>query len=133
VFEDCLELDAWLATGPDWATAFTRFERSRRPNTNAMADMALENYLEMRDTIRDPQLQLQKALALELERRYPRRFVPRYSMVTFRAEIPYAVAYARGAAQDVILAELTCGVSSLDTVDFVRAARLIEERLPPLL
>ena len=131
-FEDCIELDAWLAGSADWATAFTQFERSRRPNTDAMADMALENYLEMRDTIRDPGLQLQKALALELERRHPRRFVPRYSMVTFHAEIPYAVAYARGAAQDAILAELSCTVRSLDDVDFARAERLIEEHLPPL-
>jgi kynurenine 3-monooxygenase len=131
-FEDCLELDAALARTTDWEAAFAGFERARRPNTEAMADMALENYLEMRDTIREPRLQLQKALALELERRHPQRFIPRYSMVTFHAEIPYAVAYARGAAQDAILTELTQGVANLSAVDFARAAQLIEQRLPPL-
>jgi kynurenine 3-monooxygenase len=131
-FEDCLELDTALSQTTDWAEAFERFEQARRPNTDAMADMALENYLEMRDTIRDPHLQLQKALALELERRHPQRFVPRYSMVTFHAEIPYAVAYARGAAQDAILAELTRNVSTLNAVDFARAAQLIEQQLPSL-
>jgi kynurenine 3-monooxygenase len=131
-FEDCLELDTALSQTADWAEAFAGFERARRPNTDAMADMALENYLEMRDTIRDPRLQLQKTLALELERRHPQRFIPRYSMVTFHAEIPYSVAYARGAAQDAILTELTRGVSSLSAVDFVRAAQLIERQLPPL-
>ncbi len=131
-FEDCVELDTALAQTADWSEAFAGFERARRPNTDAMANMALENYLEMRDTIRDPRLQLQKALALELERRHPQRFIPRYSMVTFHAEIPYAVAYARGAAQDAILTELTQHVSTLSSVDFARAAQLIEQRLPPL-
>ena len=51
--------------------------------------MAIENYLEMRDTVRDPQFHLHKALSLELERRFPQRFVPRYSMVMFHDEIPY--------------------------------------------
>ena len=76
----------------DWSRAFRAFERERRPNTDAIADMALENYLEMRDTVRDPKFHLQKALSLELERRYPERFVPRYSMVMFHDEIPYALA-----------------------------------------
>lgn len=131
-FEDCVELDTRLAESANWNAVFAQFEASRRPNTNAMAEMALENYLEMRDTIRDPQLQLQKALALELERRHPQQFVPRYSMVTFHAEIPYAVAYSRGATQDRILMELTHGAESLAEVDFVKAARLIEQQLPPL-
>ena len=51
--------------------------------------MALENYLEMRDSVRDPKFVLQKALSLELEKRFPDRFVPRYSMVMFHPEIPY--------------------------------------------
>ena len=59
--------------------------------------MAIENYLEMRDTVRDPKCHLHKALSLELERRHPAALVPRYSMVMFHDAIPYAVAYDRGA------------------------------------
>ena len=94
--------------------------------------MAIENYPEMRDTVRDPQFHLQRALSLELERRFPQRFVPRYSMVMFHDEIPYGVALERGRIQNKILAQLTRNVSTLGAVDFQAAQRLIEERLTPI-
>jgi kynurenine 3-monooxygenase len=131
-FEDCRELVALLGAASDWSGAFRRFEQERRPHTNAIADMAIENYLEMRDTVRDPQFHLQRALSLELERRYPKRFVPRYSMVMFHDEIPYAVAMERGRIQNKILAQLTRNVSTLAAVDFQAAQRMIEERLTPI-
>ncbi|HKU13693.1 MAG TPA: NAD(P)/FAD-dependent oxidoreductase [Steroidobacteraceae bacterium] len=130
-FEDCRELIPLLA-GPDWTQAFRRFEQERKPNTDAIADMAIENYLEMRDTVRDPQFHLQKALSLELERRFPRRFVPRYSMVMFHDEIAYSVALERGRIQNKILAQLTRSVGTLAAVDFQAAQRMIEERLTPI-
>lgn len=131
-FEDCRELDALLLDSNDWARSFREFETSRRPNTGAIADMAIENYLEMRDTVRDPKFHLHKALSLELERRHPERFVPRYSMVMFRDDIPYALAYARGCIQNEILDALTRDVDTLAAVDFAAAARMIEARLAPL-
>lgn len=131
-FEDCRELDALLADSTDWSLSFRQFETSRRPNTNAIADMAIENYLEMRDTVRDPKFHLHKALSLELERRHPDRFVPRYSMVMFRDDIPYALAYERGRIQHEILIALTASADSLATVDYQLASRLIAARLSPL-
>lgn len=131
-FEDCRELDALLADSEDWACSFREFETGRRPNTGAIADMAIENYLEMRDTVRDPKFHLHKALSLELERRHPQRFVPRYSMVMFRDDIPYALAYERGRIQNEILGALTQSADTLAAVDFSAAARMIEQRLPPL-
>jgi kynurenine 3-monooxygenase len=131
-FEDCTELDALLQAQPDWAQAFAAFEQSRRPNTNAIADMAIENYIEMRDTVREPKFQLQKALSLELERRFPDRFVPRYSMVMFHDDIPYSVAFERGRIQQEILALLTREANSLQEVDYAAAATLIEQRLASL-
>ena len=95
--------------------------------------MAIENYLEMRDTVREPKFQLQKALSLELERRFPGRFIPRYSMVMFHARIPYAVAYARGRVQAEILTALTEHATSLDHMNWERAGELIEQRLEPML
>ncbi|HEY0681157.1 MAG TPA: NAD(P)/FAD-dependent oxidoreductase [Steroidobacter sp.] len=131
-FEDCRELDTLLANSSDWAASFRQFETSRRPNTNAIADMAIENYLEMRDTVRDPKFHLHKALSLELERRHPQRFVPRYSMVMFRDDIPYTVAFERGRIQHEILVSLTERAETLDAVDYELAKRLIENRLAPL-
>jgi kynurenine 3-monooxygenase len=131
-FEDCRELDELLAGSDDWAATFAEFQVSRRPNTDAIAAMAIENYLEMRDTVRDPKFHLHKALSLDLERRHPLRFVPRYSMVMFRDNIPYAVAFERGRIQNEILTALTTTVDSMDGIDFAAADRMIEQRLPPL-
>jgi kynurenine 3-monooxygenase len=131
-FEDCVELAALFDAAGNWRDASNRFQLLRKPNTDAIAQLALENYVEMRDTVRDPKFQLQQALALELERRFPKRFVPRYSMVTFHHEIPYAVARERGAAQQDILRDLTCTADSLAAVDYQRAGELIAARLPPL-
>src|SRR5262249_41843082 len=80
-FEDCLVLDTLLDQFDEWPPLWTEFERLRRPNTAAIAQMALENYTEMRDTVLDPAFVRRKSLALELERRFPDRFIPRYAMV----------------------------------------------------
>jgi kynurenine 3-monooxygenase len=132
-FEDCIEFDTCLAQHTSWEAAFAQFGTARKPDTDAIAAMALENYLEMRASVAEPKFQIQQALSLELERRFPRRFIPRYSMVMFHHEIPYRVAQQRGAWQSQILTELTAGAtSSLAQIDFARAAQLIEAQLPPL-
>jgi kynurenine 3-monooxygenase len=127
-FEDCVELDALLANS-DWNTACAVLQTLRKPNSDAIADMALENYIEMRDTVRNPKFQLQQALSLELERRFPTRFIPRYSMVMFHHEIAYATAQMRGKIQNSILIELTNNVDSLAAIDYAKAEQLIEARL----
>ena len=108
-FEDCREL-AGLLRGPQdsaaRAASFLRFELERRPNTDAIAAMALENYVEMRELVRSPQFARRQRLAAALERRFPQRFIPRYSMVMFHAQIPYAEAQRRGAAQERVLEAL---------------------------
>jgi kynurenine 3-monooxygenase len=77
--------------------------------------------------VRDPTYLRRKALAMELERRFPDRFIPRYSMVMFHPEIPYAEALRRGAVQDAILAELDQRRTQ-GGVDFDLARALIAER-----
>ncbi len=131
-FEDCIVLDELLADGCGWTEAFDRFDASRRPDAAAIARMALENYLEMRDTVRDPRFGLQKELSLALERRHPERFIPRYSMVMFHAEIPYAEAERRGAVQAALLDAATHGVDSLASIDWPRLDAAVEARLPRL-
>ena len=131
-FEDCIEFAAGVGRD-SWEQVFAQFDRARKPNTDAIAAMARNNYLEMRETVADPKFQLQQALSLELERRFPRRFIPRYSMVMFHHEIPYLTALERGASQTGILEDLTQGpVHSLADVDFERAGKLIDAALTPL-
>jgi kynurenine 3-monooxygenase len=129
-FEDCVVLDEILAGGSrDWPKVFESFERRQLANANAIADMALENYVEMRDTVRDPKFLLRKELAFELERRLPGKFIPRYSMVMFHDEIPYAEAQRRGAIQQALLEELTRDADSIGDVDIDEAEELAIARL----
>jgi len=131
-FEDCIEFDACMDGASSWEAVFADFYARRKPNTDAIAQMALENYLEMRERVVDPKFQLQQALALELERRFPQRFIPRYSMVMFHHEIPYETAARRGSVQAKLLADLTRDATSLADVDHARAGREIELALPAL-
>jgi kynurenine 3-monooxygenase len=129
-FEDCFVFDTLFDKFHDWGHLFAEFDGQRRPNADAIAQMALENYIEMRDTVLDPRFQRYKTMSVELEKRFPDRFIPRYSMVMFHPEISYADALRRGQIQEQILAELDSGDAS--KIDFERAATLIQERLPAL-
>jgi kynurenine 3-monooxygenase len=132
-FEDCVVLDQVLENpDADWKTVFEVYEAEQIGNANAIADMALENYVEMRDTVRNPKHVLRKQLSFELERRLPNRFIPRYSMVMFHDEIPYAIAQERGAVQQKLLEELTENVDRIEQIDMDNAAAEVEKRLPPL-
>ena len=130
-FEDTVVLANLLAASPnDSVDVFAEFQRVRQPNANAIAAMALENYIEMRDAVLDARFVRRKNIAMGLERRFPDRFIPRYSMVMFHPEIPYAEALRRGALQAQLLEELDPGSDAAP--DAQRAEQLINERLPPL-
>ena len=132
-FEDCVILDQALDNpDADWNKVFSVFETEQIANANAIADMALENYIEMRDTVRDPKYRLRKELSFILERRLPRRFIPRYSMIMFHDEIPYSVAKERGLAQHHLLVAITKDVDSIDEIDIDAAVKMVESRLPPV-
>ena len=131
-FEDCTTFDALLDSHEDWAPLFAAFDRARRPNAEAIAQMAIENYTEMRDTVRDPRFERYKQLSVELERRFPDRFIPRYSMVMFHPEISYADALHRGQIQAEILATLDSAAAPDGTPDFDAARTLVKARLPPI-
>ena len=129
--ESARALDRHLRDQPnDIAAAFAAFEAERKPNGDAIADMALDNYVEMRARVVDPGYLIRRELALELQRQHRERLSPRYNMVMF-STMPYAEAAARAARQAEILAELTAGRESLADVDMERAAQLVAE-LDPL-
>jgi kynurenine 3-monooxygenase len=128
-FEDCSMLDSLLDRHSQWHPLFAEFSAARRPNVAAIAAMALENYTEMRDTVLDAEFVRRKEIAMDLERRFPDRFIPRYSMVMFHPEIPYAEALRRGAIQAEILAELDGKRDARGNTDGELARKLVEERL----
>jgi kynurenine 3-monooxygenase len=131
-FEDCVAIDAALDRYEDWGRVFARIDRTRKPNADAIAQMALENYVEMRDSVRDPRFVLQKELSLKLEQLFPEHFIPRYSMVMFHHEIPYAVALERGRIQQEILDELAARTTSVEHANWTLATRLVQTRLSAL-
>jgi kynurenine 3-monooxygenase len=131
-FEDCTYLLGLLDRyGSEWPMFLAEFEKSRKTDTDAIADLAIENFVEMRDRVGDPRFLFRKKVELELEKKYPDRFVPKYAMVTFH-RIPYSVAAARGAVQDRMLGELCESVQRLEDVDWVKAETLVQQTLTPL-
>jgi kynurenine 3-monooxygenase len=90
-FEDCAEFIRLMDEHHSWAGLFEAFEHARRPNTDAIAQMALENYVEMREAVLDPEYRKKKAEAEQLEKKNP-SFIPRYSMVMFHPEVSYGEA-----------------------------------------
>ena len=102
--ESVRALDRHLREAPDdLGRAFRRYECERKPDAEAIADMALDNYLEMRAGVIDPDHVASRSLALELERRHPGHLSPRYNMVMF-STMPYAEARDRAARQAELLA-----------------------------
>ena len=86
----------------------------------------------MRDSVSVPDSLLSQEVAFELERRHPRRFVPRYGLVMFRDDIGYAEARDRGRIQAEVLGTITAGKGALAECDLDVAAPMIRERLQPL-
>ena len=131
-FEDCTAFLALLDRyGADWDRVFREFEEARKINTDAIADLAVENFVEMRDRVADPRFLLRKKVELALEAKYPQLFVPKYAMVTFH-RIPYATALKRGQVQDLMLMELCDGIDHIEDLDWKKADRLIRSELPPV-
>jgi len=97
--EDVVELDRCLdESAEDWAVALPRYAARRKPHTDAIADLALENFVEMRDKVASPVFRLGKRVEHAVERWAPERFDSLYELVSF-STVPYAEARRRAAAQ----------------------------------
>jgi kynurenine 3-monooxygenase len=132
-FEDCSILDDSFAKGTqDLPTLFSAFSSMRKPNADAIADMAVENFVEMRDKVADPRFVFEKEVEKVLAREFPLDYVPRYGLVTF-SRVPYRTAYEAGVRQQAILSELCNGIETPEQVDLVKAKKLITDKLTPLL
>jgi kynurenine 3-monooxygenase len=122
-FEDVRVLDGLIEShGADWTTVYREYGRLRKPNTDAIADMAEENFYEMRDAVADPVFLRKRELETKLEQTFPDYF-SKYSMVTFREDLPYSVAKERGNAQDRILMEIC---ERVDDVSQLAVAEVLE-------
>ncbi len=131
-FEDAVELADLLEAQPDDpGAAFAQFQHARKPNTDAIAAMALENYIEMRDGVADPHYLAKRELAVTLSQRAPSHFMSRYRMVSF-TDLPYEYCRQRGLEQDVLLESLLAGHANVADIDLDAAAARVRAELPPL-
>jgi kynurenine 3-monooxygenase len=130
--EDAVELADLLAEHPaDPGTAFASFQQRRKPNADAIAAMALENYIEMRDSVADPRYLARRALGARLADAAPTQFMTRYRMVTF-TRLPYAYALERARAQDAVLDQLIERAGTAGEVSTESAVAALTTALPPL-
>lgn len=124
-FEDCRTLNELVGVhGTDWETVFEKYSEARKINTDAIADLAEENFYEMRDAVADPLFVKKRELETKLEQTYEDYF-SKYSMVTFREDIPYSVARRMGNAQDAMLMELCAGVDDVSKLDLTEVMHKI--------
>ncbi|MGD9628756.1 MAG: FAD-dependent oxidoreductase [Pyrinomonadaceae bacterium] len=133
-FEDVRVLDRLVEeeistaerSGLNWKAVFERFGSLRKPNADAIQNMAEENFYEMRDATADPIFQRKRELETRLEQTYPDYF-SKYSMVTFREDLPYSVAKEKGNAQDRLLMEISSKASSVDEIELDQVIRQVRD------
>lgn len=128
-FEDCTYLNGLIDKhGENWSAIFREYEEIRKPDTDAIADLARENFIEMRDLVADSRFQFKKKIEAELQKLLPHRFIPKYSMVTF-SRIPYSKALSRGKIQEQILDKVSEGIDDIKEIDWAGAVNLVNELL----
>lgn len=145
VFDQCLEKiaaqgikleDLVEKDGKDieliWFKLFSSFTKQRKENADAIADMALDNFIEMRDRVGDPKFLLFKKVEKHLEKKFPGKYISRYSLVTF-TNVPYKLAEDAGVVCGEILEEICQGIDKPEAVDLEAAEKLIDKKLVPLL
>ena len=121
-FEDCRVLNSLLDLHEDnWEKVLPEFQLQRKPDADAIAQLALDNFIEMRDLVNDANFILRKKIEAKLSQLFPEKWIPLYSMVTFRENIRYSVAYETGQRQKRIMEEVlkTPNLeSNWETLDF---------------
>ena len=115
-FEDVVEFDTILDTYEgNWETVFTEYEKTRKKDTDAIADLAIDNFHEMKDHVANPIFQEKRKLEMALEKEFPNEYSSKYSLVTFNEDIGHREAMLKGRAQDkAILNMLTDGELNLN-------------------
>jgi len=117
-FEDVRVFDDVLEEYGDesWELLFEKFQHARVENTNAIADLAIDNFIEMQDKVNDPAFMKKRKLEMLLEQNYP-EYYSKYSLVTFKPDMSYALAMNLGRAQDELLLDKCMRVEQIDEID----------------
>lgn len=123
-FEDCYVLNEILDKHLDnWEISLQEYQEKRIPDANAIAELALNNFVEMRDLVADEKFLLRKKIEAKMYELYPEKWTPLYSMVTFSPETRYSEALAKGKKQDEIMNE----IMQLSNIEDIWEDLLLEE------
>ena len=114
-FEDCVVLNELIEKHKeDWNKIFPEYQTLRKPDADAIADLAIMNFIEMRDKTADPKFLLQKKIEARFSEKYPNKWIPLYSMVTYNPQIRYSVALHEGQKQENIMQKIM-SMQNIDT------------------
>jgi kynurenine 3-monooxygenase len=103
-FEDCADLDMLIGKfDHDWTNILPEYQNLRKPSGDAIADLAVANFFEMRDHVSHPDFLLRKKIEAWFSEKHPDKWIPLYTMVTFSDHIPYHVAQKEGKRQETIM------------------------------
>lgn len=126
-FEDCVVFDQCIDQfGDDWQKVLPAVQKLRKINADAIADLAVGNYTEMRDLVADPVFIKKRKLETKLEQMYPDYF-SKYSMVTFRADLSYSYAQSRGDKQNEVLMKICSQTDDVDSLDTEKIMEMIRQ------
>ncbi|MCG8883713.1 FAD-dependent monooxygenase [Tenacibaculum finnmarkense] len=127
-FEDITIFDAVLEEDlGDWETVFKTYEKARKENTDAIADLAIDNFQEMKNHVANPLFKEKRKLEMDLEKAFPNEYFSKYSMVTFKDDIPYAQAMKKGRAQDKALLNMVADSDFKHTTDLKYLKEILQK------
>lgn len=127
-FEDCAEIESLLDEGLSLDKLSAKFQTARKANADAIADLALANYIEMRSTVMDRKFLQKKKMEFELERLFPNQYITKYSRVMFH-HTPYSEAKRLGELQETILDELYEDFTLTEKIPYEKAKALVTSKL----
>jgi kynurenine 3-monooxygenase len=129
-FEDCVVLNELIDKhGENWDNILEEYQELRKPDGDAIADLAIANFVEMRDKTADPKFLLQKKIEAWFSEKYPDKWIPLYSMVTYSPQIRYSTALKEGNRQEAIMQE----VMSLPNIETDWNSKLVEDKILQLI
>lgn len=125
-FEDVVVLDKFIEKYEgDWGKTFSEFQKERKVDADAIADLAIDNFYEMKEHTANPLFQKKRKLEVAFEDHYPGKYNSKYSLVTFNADIPYSEAMKRGRAQDKAILKLLDGGKLTDSMSLEEKLSLV--------
>ena len=129
-FEDCSVLNSLIDKHNDnWIKILSDYQALRKPDADAICDLALNNFVEMRDKVADPKFLLQKKIEAAFSKKYPDKWIPLYSQVTFSPQIRYSSALINGQKQEAIMQHIMAIPGIENKWDDVEIEKLILEKI----